>query len=105
MDLLVAGLLVIAGSGALALLLGLARLDRLATATAALGAVAGGVVAAIPAADVLLGAAPLSAHWKWDVPLGELALRVDSLAALFLIVILGIGAVASVYGAGYVEHY
>jgi formate hydrogenlyase subunit 3/multisubunit Na+/H+ antiporter MnhD subunit len=105
MDLLVAGLLVIAGSGALALLLGLARLDRLAIAAATLGAVAGGVVAAIPAVDVLLGGAPLSALWPWDVPLGELALRLDRLAALFLMVILGIGAVASVYGAGYLEHY
>src|SRR5438552_19130266 len=107
MELLVAGLLVILGSGALALLLGLVRADRLAIAASTLGAVAGGAIAAIPALDVLAGAPPVHAAFAWEsIPrLSSLSIHVDRIASVFLVTILGIGAAASVYGAGYLDHY
>jgi formate hydrogenlyase subunit 3/multisubunit Na+/H+ antiporter MnhD subunit len=106
MDLLVAGILALLGSGFVALLLGLVRLDRAAIAAATAGVVAGALLAGWPALLVLTGATPpLAERWPWGLPLASIALHLDRLASFFLLTVLGVSAAAAVYGSGYLEHY
>ena len=73
----------------------------LGVGSAVSGALAG-LAAALPA---LLGAEP--AYWRaaWTVPYGALSLRVDPLAAVFLIPVCVVGAAGALYGAGYLRRY
>lgn len=99
MALLLLSLLVLTGSGALALCLG--RLPRLATLAGAGGAVAGSAVGFVPALETLLSGESESIRWSWSVPYGSFLVEVDPLSAFFLLVVLGLSAVAAVYGAEY----
>ncbi len=73
---------------------------RLAVAVGAAGAVGGGLAAAVSGAAALGGAPGL---WRapWTVPGGALAVRLDPLAAVFLLPIAVIGALGAVYGVAY----
>jgi hydrogenase-4 component B len=61
----------------------------------------GASVGLAAAAVVLSGGAGFAASAPWHVPLGSLALRLDPLSALFLVPILGVPALGSVYGLSY----
>jgi len=71
--------------------------QRAACALLVLGAALG--LAA--AAATLAGGAPAELHWPWGVPGGALALRLDALAALFLVPVFGVPAAGAVYGLAY----
>ncbi len=87
-----------AGGGFAAWLLGERRAAGL---VGLVGALAGGVAAAAAALPVL-AAAPVPV-WRadWSVPYGALSLRLDPLAAAFLLPVAVVGALCAVYGAGY----
>ena len=89
-------MLVGTGLGSAALL----RWPRASTALGACGAVAGcalGLWAAIAA----LGGGEAVARFDWPAPYGEVALGLDRLSAFFLVPVLGLPAVAAVYGRSY----
>ncbi len=71
----------------------------------AAGAVAGGVAAAGAAVRAL--GAPAALHWStpWSVPGGAVALRLDALAAAFLLPVAVVGAACAVYGVAYLRHH
>jgi formate hydrogenlyase subunit 3/multisubunit Na+/H+ antiporter MnhD subunit len=71
--------------------------QRLSSAALCLAALLG-LAAALP---VLAGAAPFLAHVAWQEPHASLALRLDPLSALFLVPILVVPALGSVYGLAY----
>src|SRR5262249_14891423 len=89
--------------GLLALLTG--QHPRLCSACGALGAVLGGVLGIIPAARVLLGGVPESLRWAWDVPYGSFFVALDPLSAFFVLPVLGLTALAAVYGSEYLDAY
>jgi hydrogenase-4 component B len=86
------------GIGALGALL--LRHRFAAAVVGAAGAVGGGLAAAVCGAAAVAGAPRLWAA-AWPVPGGAFALRLDPLAAVFLLPIAVIGAVAAVYGVAY----
>ncbi len=85
--------------GALAALV--ARGRSMPAALGAAGAVAGGLAALTAGGTVLAGGAPRLWEAPWSVPAGALALRLDPLAAVFLLPIAVIGALGAVYGVAY----
>jgi hydrogenase-4 component B len=90
----------IGASGLPALLLPRRRAvgQRAACALVLLGSLAGAIGLAIHAT----GAAPATTWARpWAVPLGRFAVGMDGLTALFLLPILGISALGSIYGLGY----
>ncbi len=66
----------------------------------AVGAVGGGLAAAV-SATLALGSTPRLWTAPWTVPGGALALRLDPLAAVFLLPIAVIGALGAVYAVAY----
>ncbi len=77
------------------------RQRRTASWLAALGTMLGAVMAAVPAAGVLIDRATLNFSRPWSVPFGEFALRMDALSAWFVLVIVLVSALAAVYGVQY----
>jgi hydrogenase-4 component B len=98
---LLAALGVLIACGMLALLL--ARKESLAASCGAAGPVVALCLALPPALAVAGGGAPLSVRARWALPLAELHLELDALSAVFLLLILGIGAASAVYGVGYLR--
>ncbi len=84
-----------------------AALVRQPAAARCLGAascVAGCLAGLVPAAGVLTGGRTLTSELPWTLPHGALRLELDPLSALFAAAILGLSALASVYGAEYLAH-
>lgn len=67
-------------------------------------ALLGGVTAVLCAISVFSGG-PWLAEWALPAPLGSVGVRLDSLAAFFLAIIGGIGALCSCYAWGYAREY
>jgi formate hydrogenlyase subunit 3/multisubunit Na+/H+ antiporter MnhD subunit len=84
------------GGWALALRRRPALAQRVATAALVLGAVLG-------IAGAALALAGQGAAWtsEWPTPRASLSVKVDGLSAIFLLPVLGLPALASVYGLGY----
>jgi len=97
--LLVVSLATLAGGGLLALMGW--RSARLASAIGAFAAVVGCAVGEVYALRTLATGDGGSLSLRWEVPYGRLRIEADALSAFFLVVIFGLGAVAAVYGAGY----
>jgi hydrogenase-4 component B len=74
---------------------------RAATVLGAGGAVAGCLLGLAPTLRVLLGGAPESVRGAWDASHGAFCAEVDALSAFFLLPVLGLSALAAVYGADY----
>jgi len=74
---------------------------RLSTAIGATGAVAASVLGLVPAFATVIGGATETLRWDWRMPFGSFCVRLDPLSAFFLIPILGLSAIAAVYGARY----
>jgi formate hydrogenlyase subunit 3/multisubunit Na+/H+ antiporter MnhD subunit len=92
------------GMGGVATLV-LSRSPRWATALGAGGAVAGCLLGLIPTLRVLLGGAPVSLYLPWDGAHGPFAVEVDALSSFFLMPVLGLSALAAVYGGNYLLAY
>ncbi len=71
--------------------------QRLSCAALCLGSALGLAAAAAS----LAGAAPEALHFPWSAPGGALALRLDALAAIFLVPILFVPAMGAIYGLAY----
>jgi hydrogenase-4 component B len=81
------------------------RSPRAATALGAGGATAGCVLGLVPALRVLLTGAGVSIRLPWDASHGTFSAELDSLSAFFLVPILGLSALAAVYGSAYLFAY
>ncbi|MBX6364797.1 MAG: oxidoreductase, partial [Gemmatimonadetes bacterium] len=68
-------------------------------------AVAGGVAASASAVGVLASGVAQSWGAPWRLPAGSLALRLDGLAACFLLLVASVGALCAIYGVGYLERH
>src|SRR5439155_10558326 len=79
----------------------LSRSPRAATLAGAGGAVVGCLLGLPPALRVLSGGAPESLGFAWDAAHGAFRVGVDGLGAFFLLPVLGLSALAAVYGADY----
>ena len=102
MDLLVLSLavMVIGGLGAL-----LAWGPRWPTRIGVLATVGGCAIALVPAIRVLAGAESFALRLPWQVPFGSFSLEVDALSAFFLLPILGLSALAAIFGGGYLASF
>jgi hydrogenase-4 component B len=103
MSLFIWGLIIILAGGLASLISG--RRSGLACVFGALGAVAGSIAAVIPAFKVLLHGITESFRLNWSIPFGSFFVQVDPLSAVFLIPILGLSAIAAIYGVGYLWAY
>src|SRR5262245_40676827 len=103
MDVLATALFVQLVAGLAALVLW--RHPRAATVVGAGGAVAGCGAGLVPVASVLLGGAPSSLDLYWDASHGTFSAGIDALSAFFLLPVLGLSALAAVYGADYLLAY
>jgi formate hydrogenlyase subunit 3/multisubunit Na+/H+ antiporter MnhD subunit len=69
------------------------------------GAISGAVAAGIAGARALTALTPQSWHAPWSVPAGALAVRLDPLAAVFLIPLAAVGGLCAVYGVAYLRRH
>jgi formate hydrogenlyase subunit 3/multisubunit Na+/H+ antiporter MnhD subunit len=98
--LLVAALAVLVGGGVLALAGW--RSVRLASAIGAGSAIAGSALGEVYALRTLaFGGTGGVLALRWQVPYGWLRIGTDALSGFFLVPIFGLGALAALYGAGY----
>ncbi len=81
------------------------RRPSLASFLGAGSAVVGSLIAIIPAFEVLSNGLTESLRLKWNVPLGSFFIQIDPISAVFLMPILGLSAVAAVYGTEYLSSY
>ena len=79
----------------------LRRRPALGQALSAAALCAAAALGGAAAASVLAGGGAVSVRWPWHEPYGSLALRLDSLGAFFLVPVLGVPALGSVYGLSY----
>src|SRR2546422_3029549 len=94
------GLLI--ASGALAGVLGRARIS---SAVGVGGAVAAAVLGLVPAIRVLAGGPIESRSLPWHVPLASFTIELDALSAFFVVPILALSALAAIYGGSYLKTY
>jgi NADH:ubiquinone oxidoreductase subunit 5 (subunit L)/multisubunit Na+/H+ antiporter MnhA subunit len=99
MDVLLVAVAVLALTGALALLF--SKWPHVATWLGAGGAFAGCLVSLVPTLRVLLGGSPESLRFAWDAAHGSFSVELDALSAFFLLPVLGLSALAAVYGGDY----
>lgn len=99
MSFLLLSLILLTGSGLAALACG--RRPALAAWTAASGACAACLLGLAPVIRVLSGSPPEALRWPWPVPFGSFSVELDALSAFFLLPILILSALASVYGIEY----
>jgi len=104
MQMLLVGLATLVVGGVLSLLG--SRAAKLSNAVGGLSAVAGSVVAAIPAVKVLLtGESTELFSRPWQLPFASFTVQLDPLSSWFAAIILGLSALAAVYGIGYMSHF
>ncbi|MCX5794982.1 MAG: proton-conducting transporter membrane subunit [Elusimicrobia bacterium] len=99
--LLAAGLLVLGGAAALVS----AKNARWASLFGSGGAILGACVGLIPACAALAGRPVQPLRLAWGLPIGSFALALDPLSAFFVVAILGLCALAALYGAEYLQPY
>ncbi len=90
-------LILAAGAAAWALQARPRLADSAFAALATLGCVAG----LVPAMSVLVGRAPVSLSWEMGAPGGTWAFGIDSLSAVFLVIVFGVGLANVLYGIAY----
>ncbi|MFA6003843.1 MAG: proton-conducting transporter membrane subunit [Elusimicrobiota bacterium] len=79
------------------------RHSRRATWFGAGGVLAGALLGAVPALRALLGYPPDTLRLAWGLPFGSFAVGLDPLSAWFVLPVLGLCAVAGVYGTEYLQ--
>ena len=90
-------------SGSLSLVL--LKNQKLANVIGMLGALAGSVVAIVPAIQCLSGSVITPFKHQWSIPLGSFIIAMDRLSAWFVLVIMFICAIAAIYGYQYLQSY
>ena len=78
---------------------------RGAAALGTVGAVLGGVAATTAAVEALVVSRPELWSMAWTWPGGAVALRLDALAAVFLLPVAVIGALCAIYGVAYLRYH
>jgi formate hydrogenlyase subunit 3/multisubunit Na+/H+ antiporter MnhD subunit len=78
---------------------------RVATLLGAGGAVLGCLIGLAPTLLVLSGDTPESVRFAWDASHGDFSVELDALSAFFLLPVLGLSALAGVYGGDYLLAY
>ena len=79
------------------------RRGRVASILGPSAIVAGCVLAAIEALQVLAGGPDVQFHRPWQLPMGSFSLAVDPLSAVFLLPIALVCGLAAIYGSGYLR--
>ena len=102
MNVLLLALLVLLASASVAFVL---RGRRQAGWLAVAGAVAGGVAMLVSAAVALTDARTLTWSAPWRMSFGAFALRLDALAAVFLVPLSVVGTLCAVYGLAYLRRH
>src|SRR5947207_11560240 len=74
---------------------------RAATALGAGGAALGCLLGLVPTLPILTGDAPERLGLAWDASHGTFLVEADALSAFFLLPVLGLSALAAVYGGDY----
>ncbi len=69
------------------------------------GAIVGTAAAGVAGAQTLAVEGPRYWHAPWSVPTGTLALRLDPLAAAFLLPLAAVGALCAIYGVPYLRRH
>jgi hydrogenase-4 component B len=92
---------ILAGTTALVL----SKWPRAATLLGSCGAALGCLVGLPPTLRILLGGASESLRLPWDASHGAFLIEVDALSAFFLLPVLGLSALAAVYGGNYLLAY
>src|SRR5262249_57181227 len=59
----------------------------------------------VPALRIVFGGPVQSVYWYWPVPYASFAVELDALSAFFVIPILGLTALAAIYGSQYLQAY
>ena len=78
---------------------------KAATVLGAGGAALGCLIGLVPTWRVLVGGAPESLCLTWDASHGAFCVGLDELSAFFLLPVLGLSALAAVYGGNYLLGY
>lgn len=80
------------------------RFNKLANYAGCIGSVIGCLIGLF---SLITISNNISGVWafKWQIPYGSFAVGLDSLSALFLLIIFILGAVTALYGLEYLEHY
>jgi len=81
------------------------RRPNLASFIGACSTILGSIAAVIPAVNVLSGSLTESLRLKWNVPYGSFFVQIDPISAVFLLPILGLSAIAAIYGIEYLSTY
>jgi len=102
MELLLIGLAVLVGGGCLALIAD--RFGRVGHVLGALSAVAGSVIGSIAVVQTLVTGTITMLSKPWNMPYGSFSVELDVLSAWFAAPILGLSALAAIYGYEYLLH-
>jgi formate hydrogenlyase subunit 3/multisubunit Na+/H+ antiporter MnhD subunit len=103
MDLLLLAIGLMAAGGIVALVL--SRAPLLATIAAVVGVVVAAGLGLVVVTDTLATGDSVSIRFEWDALHGPFVVGLDPLSAFFLVPVLGLAAVAAVYGAAYLYEY
>lgn len=103
MSLFLLGLIIIFAGGLVSLIS--SKRAGLASYFGAAGTIAGSIIAIIPAFKVLLFGNTEIFRMNWNVPFGSFYIQIDAISAFFLIPILALSAIASIYGTEYLSAY
>src|ERR1035441_10070644 len=103
MDAVLGGMLLQMAGGTAALFFG--RCPRVATLLGAGAAALGCLLGLAQAWRVLLGGAAQGLRLNWDAAHGAFSIGIDPLSAFFLLPVLGLSALAAVYGGEYLLAY
>lgn len=104
MQLLLVGLAILVAGGIASLLC--TRKAGLSNVVGGLSAAAGSVVAAVPAAKVLWTGRSTELFLRpWQLPFANFSVQLDPLSAWFAVIILGLSALAAIYGLEYMRYY
>ncbi|MBN2590045.1 MAG: hypothetical protein JXA96_09290 [Sedimentisphaerales bacterium] len=77
----------------------------LASFIGAMGTVVGSIIAIIPTFQVLLHGKTETLRLNWSIPSGSFFIQIDAISAFFLIPILALSAIVSIYGSEYLLAY
>jgi len=82
-----------------------ARRPRMATRLGSGGVILGSLIGLVPVIRVLASGSAEAVTYAWSVPYGSFAVGIDPLSAFFLLPVLGVSALAALYGTEYLTPY
>jgi len=103
MSFLITSLAIIVAGGLLSLIF--YKSHRFSTAFGAGAAVLGCIIGIVPAVQIIYYGNTETLRLAWDIPLGSFFLKLDPLAAFFLLPIFVLSALVAVYGKEYLRAY